>query len=206
MKNRISHEMSDSIEWQKFQSGDKDALSGIFLSYHDDLFRYGLKLSGNQDVVEDCIQDLFLKLWKNRQRLKQVEHIKSYLLRSLRNHLHDSLELSQNNTTSIENTDENIFQVEYSPEDFLINSQVSEETRNRVIEALNQLTPRQREAIYLRYFEEMDFETIAHVMEMNIQSVRNTIFRGMQVMRDLMLISSFLVMIGKEQFPFSDCF
>jgi RNA polymerase sigma factor (sigma-70 family) len=198
--------MSDSIEWQKFQSGDKDALSGIFLSYHDDLFRYGLKLSGNQDVAEDCIQDLFLKLWKNRQRLKQVEHIKSYLLRSLRNHLHDSLELSQNNTTSIENTDENIFQVEYSPEDFLINSQVSEETRNRVIEALNQLTPRQREAIYLRYFEEMDFETIAHVMEMNIQSVRNTIFRGMQVMRDLMLISSFLVMIGKEQFPFSDCF
>lgn len=206
MKNRILHGMSDSIEWQKFQNGDKDVLSGIFLSYHDDLFRYGLKLSGNQDIVEDCIQDLFLKLWKNRQRLKQVEHIKSYLLRSLRNHLHDSLELSRNNTTSIENTDETIFQVEYSPEDFLINSQVNEETRNRVIEALNQLSPRQREAIYLRYFEEMDFETIAHVMEMNIQSVRNTIFRGMQVMRDLMLISSFLVMIGKEQFPFSDCF
>jgi RNA polymerase sigma factor (sigma-70 family) len=206
VENRISHGMSDSIEWQKFQNGDKDALSGIFLSYHDDLFRYGLKLSLNQDIVEDCIQDLFLKLWKNRQRLKQVEHIKSYLLRSLRNHLHDSLELSQNNTTSIDNTDENIFQVEYSPEDFLINSQVNEETRNRVIEALNQLSPRQREAIYLRYFEEMDFETIAHVMEMNVQSVRNTIFRGMQVMRDLMLMTSFLVMIGKEQFPFSDCF
>ena len=63
----------------------------------------------------------------------------------------------------------------YSHEDFLITDQVTDTVRLNVIEALNKLKPRQREAIYLRYFEELDFDIIAQVMEMNIQSVRNVI-------------------------------
>ena len=60
--------------WQNFLQGDKEALSGIFLNVHDDLFRYGFKLSGNENLVKDAIQDLFLKLWKNRSNLKPVEN------------------------------------------------------------------------------------------------------------------------------------
>ena len=60
--------------WQNFLQGDKEALSGIFLNFHDDLFRYGFKLSGNENLVKDAIQDLFLKLWKNRSNLKPVEN------------------------------------------------------------------------------------------------------------------------------------
>ncbi len=65
------------------------------------------------------------------------------------------------------------------------------------IKALNELTSRQREAIYLRYFEELEFETIAIIMETNVQSVRNTIYRGMEVMRDFMLAEVFFIMSGK---------
>ena len=54
--------------------GDKAALSEIFLQFHDDLFRYGLKLSHSENMVKDAIQDLFLKLWKNRSNLKPVEN------------------------------------------------------------------------------------------------------------------------------------
>ena len=78
-----------------------------------------------------------------------------------------------------------MFQVTYSHEDFLINGQINEENRIKVTTALNKLTSRQREAIYLRFFENLNFETIAQVMEMNIQSVRNLIHRAMQLMRDL---------------------
>ena len=58
--------------WQNFLRGDKSALSEIFLSVHDDLFRYGLKLTGDENLVKDAIQDLFLKLWKNRSNLKPI--------------------------------------------------------------------------------------------------------------------------------------
>jgi RNA polymerase sigma factor (sigma-70 family) len=183
----------NQLLWQNFLQGNKEALSAIFLQVHDDLYWYGMKLSGDENLVEDCIQDLFLRLWKNRSNLKPVENLKPYLFKSFRNHVIDSLEL-QRPVVSIEIDFEHPFEIIYSPEDFLISQQVSEENRAKVIEALNELSARQREAIYLRYFEELDFETIAVVMDMNIQSVRNTLHRGMQSLRNLMLAQFFLLL------------
>lgn len=193
--------MDEQYRWQQFLQGTQQGLAEIFLSYHDDLFRYGLKLTGNQEMVKDCIQDLFLKLWKNRDHLKMVQSVKPYLYRSLRNHLVDSLELQKPSLPLSEESLSNL-QLTFSHEDFLINDQVSEETRLQVAAVINKLTLRQREAVYLRYFEDLDFETIAQVMEMNVQSVRNTLQRGMQLMRDLMLLQPFLYMLGKSDWLF----
>ena len=189
--------MTDSQNrWQGFLDGNKDDLSEIFMNYYDDLFRYGMKLSGNENLVKDNIQDLFLKLWKNRSNLHPVENPKPYLFKSLRNHIIDSLAL-QKPLVSLKEDFEHPFEIIYSPEDFLINSQVTEETRQKVIRALNKLMPRQREAIYLRYLEELDFETISHVMDINVQSVRNSLHRGMEALRQLMLAQPFFLLIGK---------
>jgi RNA polymerase sigma factor (sigma-70 family) len=183
--------------WNNFLRGNKSALSEIFLTFHDDLYRFGLKLSGDQNMVQDCIQDLFLKLWKNKENLKQVESIKPYLFKSLRNHIIDSISLRKTNIY-INAGFEHPFEITYSHEDFLISQQVSEETRLKVVEALNKLTIRQRETIYLRYFEDFDFETIAIVMDMNVQSVRNLLYRGMKVLRDLLIADAFFLMLAKS--------
>lgn len=182
--------------WLNFLQGDKAALSEIFLLYHDDLYRYGLKLAGNENLVKDAIQDLFLKLWKNRSNLKPVEVLKPYLFKSLRNHLIDSLELTKARIP-IENDFEHPFEIAYSAEDFVIHEQVTEDVKQQVIQALNKLMPRQREALYLRYFEELDFETIAAVMDINVQSVRNTLHRGISALRELILIQPFFLLLGK---------
>jgi RNA polymerase sigma factor (sigma-70 family) len=190
--------MANPKTWQSFLEGDKEALSEIFQDTYDDLYRYGHKLTFNYDIVEDAIQDLFLKLWKNRLNLKPVDNIKPYLFKSLRNHIIDSFYLIK--TVPVNQDD--LPAIVYSHEDFIIDSQVTEEIRNRVIEALNQLPPKQREIIYLRYFEEIDFETIASIMDINVQSVRNTIHRGMVSMRELMLVQSFFIMLGKIYLQF----
>jgi RNA polymerase sigma factor (sigma-70 family) len=195
--------MEEQLSWQHFLNGNQKALADIFLEHHDDLFRYGLKLTGNQEMVKDCIQDLFLKLWKNRENLKMIQSVKPYLFKSLRNHLLDSLEL-QRPTLSINDGSIDQIQITYSQEDFLIQDQVSEEIQQQVIAALNKLPQRQQETIYLRYFEDLDFETIAHVMDMNIQSVRNSLHRGMQLLRDLMLFQPFMLLLGKSHFLLSD--
>jgi RNA polymerase sigma factor (sigma-70 family) len=193
--------MTDAAKWQLFLNSDKNALSEIFLSHYDDLFNYGMKLAANADVVEDAIQDLFLKLWKNRQRLNAIQIIKPYLFKSLRHHIQDSMALRKP-LQSITEDIYSLFEISYSHEDFLIIEQVSEENRQKVIHALNQLAPRQREAIYLRYFEELDFEAIGQIMDMNVQSVRNSIHRGILVMRDLMILHTFFLMLGKSASAF----
>jgi RNA polymerase sigma factor (sigma-70 family) len=175
--------MNQSQWWSLFLLGDKHAFSEIFLAFHDDLFLYGMKLNRDPELINDCIQNLFLRLWKNRNNLKQVQDIKPYLFKSLRHHIIDILELRRQ-TLPIDQDIEELLMVEYSAEDFMISGQVEKETQEKIIRLLNQLTPRQRHAIYLRYFEEMEFENIAQIMEMHVQSVRNLISRGLQLMRN----------------------
>jgi RNA polymerase sigma factor (sigma-70 family) len=187
----------NQLLWKNFLQGNKDALASIFLLVHDELFRYGIRLSGNNDLVKDSIQDLFLQLWKNRENLREVDNLKPYLFKSFRNHVLDNLEI-QNPVVHIENDFEHPFEVTYSPEDFMIRQQVSDENRLKIVDALNKLSTRQREAIYLRYFEGIDFDAIATIMDMNVQSVRNTMHRGMQALRNLMLLESFLILTARN--------
>jgi len=187
--------MNESNWWQLFLQGDKHAFSEIYLAFHDDLYRYGIKLSRNPETVNDCIQNLFLKLWKNRNNLKPVREIKPYLFRSLRNHIIDSLELEKQ-TMPIDQKIEELNSIEFNAEDFMISGQIEKERQEKVIHLLNQLPLRQRHAIYLRYFEEMEFESISQVMNMNVQSVRNSISRGLQVMRNSGVILSFFILFG----------
>jgi RNA polymerase sigma factor (sigma-70 family) len=182
----------NQLLWKSFMEGNKEAIATIFLLFHDDLYRYGLRLAGNSDLVEDSIQDLFLQLWKNHQNLRPVDNLKPYLFKSFRNHMIDNLEL-RNPVMHIESDFEHPFEVTYSHEDFIIQQQVSEENQLKIVEALNKLSSRQREAIYLRFFEELDFDTIAIIMDMNVQSVRNTLHRGLQAIRNLMLMHFFLL-------------
>ncbi len=175
--------MNQSHWWSLFIQGDKHAFSEIFLASHDNLFRYGMKLTRDPELINDCIQNLFLRLWKNRNNLKPVHDLKPYLFKSLRHHIIDILELKRE-TLPIDQDIEELFIVEYTAEDFMISRQDEKETREKIIQLLNQLTPRQRHAIYLRYFEEMEFETIAQIMDMHVQSVRNLISRGLQLMRN----------------------
>lgn len=182
--------MDDQLNWHLFLEGDKKAFSEIFLYYHDDLFNYGIKLTANKDIVDDSIQELFLKLWKNYKNLKPVQFVRPYLFKALRHHILDNLKILKP-CESIDDDELTSFST-YSPEDFMIDNQVSQEIHKQIIEVLNKLSPRQREAIYLRYFENLEFSTIAHIMGMNVQSVRNIIHRAIEQLRNLMLLSFFI--------------
>lgn len=178
--------MKDDILWQRFISGDKKALGYIFKAYYTELYNYGLKLTGNKDFTMDSVQDLFLKLWKNKEHLPKVSDTKPYLFKAFRNQLIDNMKIhSKFENQSLKEEFE--FNVEFSHEDIIITKQLTKEKREKIIDALNQLTPKQREAVYLRYFEDLDFETISNIMKTNIQSVRNTLHRAMSVLRKIYL-------------------
>ena len=84
-------EMSDSELWSLFLSGDKKALSYIYKNQYHQLLSYGIKLYPDYEVVRDCIQDLFVKLYLNHKKLSPTLNINAYLLRSLKNRLYDVL-------------------------------------------------------------------------------------------------------------------
>lgn len=184
--------------WLSFKEGEKKAFEHVFNAYYDELYRYGLKLSKDKELVKDSIQDLFLKLWKIRDKLKGIEIIRPYLLRSLRNQIIDNIKLKNSSDFSLDEKLTDLIDLNYYSDDFNTNEKITDEVKAKVILALNNLKPTQKEIIYLRYFEELSYETIAIVMEMNIQSVRNSVYKAITVLKELTLLSQFLLMLEKN--------
>lgn len=168
----------------KIKSGcntDEHLFSDIFKLHFDSLYNYGMRITGNRELVEDCIQEIFFRIWKNNIDLHVITNIKSYLLKALRRQILNILELKENQQPSLE-INENL-SVEFSPEDFYVLNQTEENIRNKVLSVMNKLPERQREAIYLKFFEDLGYREIAAIMNINIQSAKNTVFRGLNAMK-----------------------
>ena len=171
--------------WRHFRSGDATALATIFHENYDSLYYYGKKLVKDDDLVKDCVQNLFLKIWKTRHNLMAVKSVRPYLLKSLRRHIGDQM-TAINRQKSFQDHYQSEFQITFSHEDFLIASQTDQEQSEALARCLNTLPFRQREALFLRFYEGLDYPRIAEVMLLNVQSVRNLIHQSLKSIKKLM--------------------
>lgn len=80
----MQQQNNDSQLWDSFLKGDNLSLEQIYRLYFDELYRYGLKWLKDVHLVEDVIQDLFVKLIRTRENLAQASSVKFYLFRAFR--------------------------------------------------------------------------------------------------------------------------
>ena len=170
----------------------KDILSKIFLDYYDDLIRFAKRFEQDEDLIKDLIQDLFLKLWKGNQLQEENANIKAYLFKSLRNIWINQIRKKRINTEFSDNLEETFI---YQNEDFSANEEIDERRKKTLLDVLNQLPEKQRESIYLKYFQGFDIEEIAEILNMNRQSVRNNLYRAMTKLRENMILHIFLSLL-----------
>ncbi|MBX2842956.1 MAG: sigma-70 family RNA polymerase sigma factor [Flammeovirgaceae bacterium] len=169
--------------WKEFKEGDKTAFSKIFNQNIKILYKYGSKFTPNGEIVEDCIQDLFLDLWRNRKTIGETDSIKNYLLGALRRRIIRKTQKSRqlNTDVELENYD---FQLEINTEDHLIKAELKEEGKEKLKGAMENLSKRQKEAIYMKYFHEMNYDEISQALNINYQSARNLIYGGLKTLKD----------------------
>lgn len=185
----------NAINWQAFQQGDRHAFAAIYRQYFPNLYEYGVRLADDRDLVKDCIQDLFIKLWSNREQLGMVSNVKSYLLVALRGTIYNKLK-QQQNTTVVDITDGHFFELTFSAETHLIEKEQLTAQSKKLLDALNNLTPRQKEVIYLKYFEELDYDEIAAILEISVKATYKLSARALEALREIMNLSaSSLLMI-----------
>jgi RNA polymerase sigma factor (sigma-70 family) len=181
MKARLTSEESRKL-WQDYQSGDMYALANIMQSYYSDLFHWGLRLHGEREFIKDCIQDMFVQLWKAQDSGNSVENVRSYLLVMLKTRI--LRELSKKHVThqSIL-TDEYSFSVEFAADLRLIEEEHEIYQIRKLEGVLSHLSDRQKELIYLRFYQSLSFEQIAEVMYLSRQSVYNLLQKSLGSLR-----------------------
>lgn len=184
VKNREHIEIiNDATLWQAFKRGERFAFEELLKNYYPLLLNYGVRFYRDKEFVKDAVHDLFVELWNRRENLGDVVSIKSYLLQSVRrNIIRESTRLKWFREADIIHEDYD-FDAEFNIESYLINREIETESLKKLKIQLDKLTKRQREAIYLRFTENLSYEEIASTMAINYRSAVNLIHEAIKSIR-----------------------
>ena len=167
----------------QFCAGDDNAFAELYDLYIQMLSNYGNKLTQDQELLKDCIHDVFVKVYLKRNDKNGINNFASYALISLKNRLLDEFRRKTfNSEDSVEN-----YEYRFSTTD-VENDYLHQELQDRqsaqVAYLMQHLTRRQRQAITLYYIEQRKYDEICNIMHMNYHSVRNLMHRGMLKLRE----------------------
>lgn len=179
----------DAQLWDLIATGDRDAFAFIFKNYSKNLVNYGHKFTTESDLIEDVIQDTFVHLWESKERLVIQKSIKFYLFSCFRRELVKRLKANHKNE-SLEEYHENMSWQE-SFQEILVENQITLESNQKITKAMETLSVRQKEAIFLRYIQELSYEEISLLMGIQVASLYNLIFKGIKTMKDFLSSSHF---------------
>ncbi len=168
--------------WDQLRAGNKSALEKIYRDHTPVLLKYGSRFTSNSQTVEDCIQDLFVEIWRNRQGIGQTDSIKRYLLASLRRKILRHLD-KQKRLVYSEDSEPHSFDLEIAIDEKMVQKEIKQEYSEQLQAAFNHLSKRQKEAIYLKYYAGLEYEDICEVMDINYQSIRNLVSNALKKMK-----------------------
>jgi RNA polymerase sigma factor (sigma-70 family) len=168
--------------WREYRAGDINALATLMERLYPDLFNWGMRLHSEREFVKDCIQEIFLSLWKIQGTIAPVENVRSYLLVVLKSRILRELSKKENRLYQ-SLTDDHAFAVEFSADLHLIEEEHEVYQLRKLEQVMNHLPPRQKELIYLRFHQNLSFEQIAEVMQLGRQSVYNLLQKSLGSLR-----------------------
>ncbi|SRX73445.1 RNA polymerase sigma factor [Aequorivita antarctica] len=178
----MKQNQSESLRlWAKLQDGNLEALGMLYDIYIDDLFTYGMGVSGNKSEVMDCIHDLFLNLYKYRKNLSNTDRVDFYLMRSLKNEILKRIQISKRKLTI--GGQENNISFQISTEEGFIANEWEMERSQKLTKAIKSLSKKQRKGLSMRFSENYSYEEIAEQMNISVQSSRTMIYRAIKVLR-----------------------
>lgn len=195
----------DKLFWRRIQQGEEEAFRQLYEQYADLLYGYGMKIAGDEALVTEAIQSLFVYIFEKRETCAVPQSISAYLCVSLRHMIVNELKKENSGLLrSLEDVDANEypFELEIDIETAIIRSELEKEQLEMLQNELNALTKQQREVLYLKYYKKMDSEEIARVMGLTPRTVYNTTHMAITRLRER-LSKTFLLAIAANLWIFN---
>jgi RNA polymerase sigma factor (sigma-70 family) len=181
----------DNFLWEAFRQGDKQAFGELFRTHYPALFQFGSKVTADSALVEDNIQELFVELWQSKAPVPAFS-VKAYLLKSLKYKLLRAIRKAQR-SPAIYNSDD--FQFEFSHEHLLIADQEHKERSQKIKTAVTYLSNRQKEIIYLRFYQNLSYDDICSVMDLKYQVARNLLSQSVKALKRIYFEESLIFLV-----------
>jgi RNA polymerase sigma-70 factor (ECF subfamily) len=167
--------------WAMASADDHHAYNLIHKNLYPGLYNYLFQMVKDDDVADDLLQDLFVKIWDKRKQIGVINNLKAYFFTAARSMAINYFRKVKLQASKLENFIQP--EIAFSAEDILISGEDDMGLKERMTLALNTLPARQREIIYLKYYQEMEYQKIAEITGIQYQSVVNHVFRALQTLR-----------------------
>lgn len=180
----------------KLAEGDEEAFSFFYTYFISDLYAYGRSLGADEKYVMDAVQDVFLKVFFDKPNFASVEHLKYFLFKSLKNRLYDLFK-SKSFLTSSEIGGEVLnFSVKTTVLDEIVDNEDRIIIQQKVEKLLSVLSPLQKEALYLRYVQELEYAEISEIMKRTEVAIRKLVSQAIQKIKKENKLLQMLLFIG----------
>lgn len=156
--------------------GDKCAFRTLFDQYHNKIFSIAWKITGVKSAGEDVVQEVFIKLWMNKEKLAEVENFNAYLNTITHNHIFNNLRKIAYEQTFLE---------DLLREQSIIIKNVSDpilynELQNLVHKAIQQLTPQQKKVFQLSRVHGLKHAEIAEKLNISRSTVKDHMVKALR--------------------------
>lgn len=173
----------DLLLWKRFRTGDKEAYAQLVSRHYSNLYNYGSRFTTDEAFLKDCMQEMFLNLWKNRLTISETPMVNYYLLKSLRRKIKHENDRNKKSAAHAFNFFQAGEEMEQSIETALILREDGAEKVKRIRQLIKRLSKRQQEVIYLRFYSDAGIPEIAEIMHINQQSVYNLLHDALKQLR-----------------------
>lgn len=168
---------SDLACFEKIRSGDSSAFSWLFRKYYEPLYFFATRWIRDTQVAEDIVQDLFVKLWTNRQRLQIESNLKSYLYRAVKNRtLNIQKQVSKMSHPEDQSSLPNISNS--TPEQELIEKEKS----TAIHRAIDDLPKKCRQIYLMKRYDNLTYGEIAEILDISINTVKTHMKRALKIL------------------------
>lgn len=188
--------LSEGQIWHNFKQGSEEAYAYMYNTYFFILFNYGRQFCSSRDLIKDCIQDLFVELWEKRERLGDTDAIKYYLFKCLRRKITKKLPKHHFIAVDKEMIASDAFPMVLPLEYHMIEELKEKEKVQRLRQAVNALSVKQREVIFLTFYENLTQQQVALVLSVEIKTVRNLLWKSIKALRNILVTTSLLSLIS----------
>ena len=156
--------------------------------YYNELFRYGVKFTSDVEMTKDALNQFFIHLWDNRDKLQHVDNLKAYLFVSYKRWLITHLQKSKKHRVLFRDNNFVKEPSEQSYEEYLVKQIGEEEIALVLKEAIKSLPARQRQLLQMRFYEHMSFEEIADKTSLTVRTVYNKLHEAIKKLRTYELV------------------
>ncbi len=183
----------DKEIWLGISNGDKEAFSQAYPFVYKRLYNYGRKITGDIPLIEDAVQEVLMDMWRNRKKLTEVSAITAYYYSAFRYTLLRKLKQQRRSLQLNQSED-----IEFSVDHFIARRETELAFKEQLQAAMKKLTDRQREAIFLRFYENFSYEEVSEIMNISVKGTYKLMARALQELREGMSFPAFAMIFLKQ--------